>query len=130
MDMVTRKDLLKYKAMMVKSNYIIESSYKLSLPEQRLIYMLIAKIKKDDMEFTPYKFTQREINNILSKHKISYNELSRHIDSLRNKELVIVKEKSILKTKWLSSAEYLRQSGYPQQNILKMVVLSYVLMTN
>lgn len=106
MDMVTRKDLLKYKAMMVKSNYIIESSYKLSLPEQRLIYMLIAKIKKDDMEFTPYRFTQTGINNILSKHKISYNELSQHIDSLRNKELVIVKETSILKTKWLSSAEY------------------------
>ena len=104
--MVTRKDLLKYKALMVKSNYIIESSYKLSLPEQRLIYMLIAKIKKDDMEFTPYKFTQTEINNVLLKHKISFNELSQHIDSLRNKELVIVKEKSILKTKWLSSAEY------------------------
>jgi len=103
---VTRKDLLKYKNLMVKSNYIIESSYKLSLQEQRLIYILTTKINKDDIEFTPYKFTQTEINGILSKHKISFNELSQHIDSLRNKELVIIKEESILKTKWLSSAEY------------------------
>ncbi len=108
---VTRKDLLKYKNLMVKSNYIIESSYKLSLQEQRLIYILTAKINKDDIEFTPYKFTQTEINNILSKHKISFNELSQHIDSLRNKELVIIKEESILKTKWLSSAEYFKDGS-------------------
>ncbi len=104
--MVTRGDLLKYKTLMVKSNYIIEASYKLNLQEQRLIYILTTKISKDDIDFKSYRFTQTEINNILSKHKISFNELSQHIDSLRNRELVIVKENSILKTKWLSSAEY------------------------
>ncbi|MBW9159001.1 replication initiation protein [Clostridium sp. FP2] len=109
--MVTRKDLLKYKNLMVKSNYIIESSYKLSLQEQRLICILTAKINKDDIEFATYKFTHSEINNILSKHKISFNELSQHIDSLRNKELVIIKEESLLKTKWLSSAEYFKDGS-------------------
>lgn len=108
---VTRKDLLKYKNLMVKSNYIIESSYKLSLQEQRLICILTAKINKDDIEFATYKFTHSEINNILSKHKISFNELSQHIDSLRNKELVIIKEESLLKTKWLSSAEYFKDGS-------------------
>ena len=91
---------------MVKSNYIIEASYKLSLQEQRLIYILTAKINKDDIEFKPCKFTQTEINNILSKHKISFKELKQHINSLKNRDLVIIKEKSILETKWLSSAEY------------------------
>ncbi|MBU3130172.1 replication initiation protein [Clostridium tagluense] len=109
--MVTRKDLLKHKNLMVKSNYIIESSYKLSLQEQRLICILTAKINKDDIEFATYKFTHSEINNILSKHKISFNELSQHIDSLRNKELVIIKEESLLKTKWLSSAEYFKDGS-------------------
>jgi plasmid replication initiation protein len=102
----TKKELLKYKTLMVKSNYIIEASYKLSLQEQRLIYILTAKINKDDIEFKPCKFTQTEINNILSKHKISFKELKQHINSLKNRDLVIIKEKSILETKWLSSAEY------------------------
>jgi len=109
--MATRKDLLKYKSLMVKSNYIIESSYKLNLQEQRLIYILTTKINKNDKEFKPYKFTQSEVNNILLKHRISYNELSQHIDNLRNKELIIVKEESILKTKWLSSAEYFKNGS-------------------
>ena len=91
---------------MVKSNYIIEASYKLSLQEQRLIYILTSKISKDDIDFKSCKFTQNEVSSILSKHKISFNELSQYIDSLRNRELVIIKEDSILKIKWLSSAEY------------------------
>ena len=109
--MTTNKDLQKYKALMVKSNYIIESSYKLNLQEQRLIYILTTKINKDDIQFTPYKFTQTEVNSILLKHKISFNDLKQHINSLRNKELVIVKEESTLETKWLSSAEYFKDGS-------------------
>lgn len=104
--MITKRDLAKYKTLMVKSNYIIEASYKLNLQEQRLIYILTSKINKDDIAFKPYKFTQKEINSILSKHKITLNELVQHINSLRNRELIIIKENSILNTKWLSSAEY------------------------
>lgn len=96
---------------MVKSNYIIESSYKLNLQEQRLIYILTTKINKDDIQFTPYKFTQSEVNSILLKHKLSFNDLKQHINSLRNKELVIVKEESTLETKWLSSAEYFKNGS-------------------
>ena len=104
--MITKNDLLKYKNLMVKSNYIIEASYKLNLQEQRIIYILTSKIDKDDIDFKACKFTQNEISKILLKHKITFNELSQYIDNLRNRELVIIKEKSILKTKWLSSAEY------------------------
>ena len=108
---INSKKLQKYKALMVKSNYIIESSYKLNLQEQRLIYILTTKINKDDIQFTPYKFTQAEVNSILLKHKLSFNDLKQHINSLRNKELVIVKEESTLETKWLSSAEYFKNGS-------------------
>ena len=103
MDM--KNDLVKYKTLMVKSNYIIEASYKLNLQEQRLIYILTTKIEKDDTQFKSYRFTQSEVNNILSKHKITFRELSQNIDSLRNKELIIKTEKSVLQMKWLSSRE-------------------------
>src|SRR5690242_11781943 len=93
-------------SLMVKSNYIIEASYKLNLQEQRLIYILTTTINKDDKKFKPYKFTQNEVNSILSKHKLTFEELRKHITSLRNRELVIIKQNSVLETKWLSSAEY------------------------
>lgn len=111
-ELVTKKDLLKYKSIMVKSNYIIEASYKLSLQEQRLIYLLTAKINKSDTYFKPYKFTRSEVSNILSKHNLTFSELSNYIDNLRNKELVIIKENSILKAKWLSSAEYFTDGSF------------------
>ena len=90
----------------VKSNYFIEASYKLSLQEHRITYILTTKIEKNDDKFKPYRFNQKEISNILKNHKFTMSELIKTIDSLRNKELVIRKESSVLTTKWLSSAEY------------------------
>ncbi|MBC8059631.1 MAG: replication initiation protein [Clostridiaceae bacterium] len=91
---------------LVKSNYFIEASYKLSLQEHRITYILTTKIEKNDEEFKPYRFSSKEITNILKNHKFTMAELIKTIDSLRNKELVIRKESSVLTTKWLSSAEY------------------------
>lgn len=97
----------------MKSNYIIEASYKLSLGEQRVIYTLTSMIKKDDIEFKPYKLSVKEFNTILgTKSKNMYNQVSQYIEGLRDKDLTIIKERSILKTKWLSSAEYFIADGY------------------
>lgn len=97
---------------MVKSNYIIEASYKLSLQEQRLIYLLTSKIEKNDFEFKPYRFSIKEIAYAIgSKHKNMYFEINKCIDNLRSRSLTIIKEKSILKTNWLSSAEYFIDEG-------------------
>lgn len=102
----------KYKSLMVKSNYIIEASYKLSLQEQRIIYILLSKIKKDDEEFKVYKFSVKEIaNTIKTNHKGMHSEVSKNIDNLRNKNLTIIKDNSILRIKWLSSAQYFVGQG-------------------
>jgi plasmid replication initiation protein len=101
------------KHLIVKSNYIIEASYKLSLGEQRVIYTLTSMIKKDDVEFKPYKLSVKEFSTLLgTKSKNMYNQVSQYIESLRDKDLTIIKERSILKTKWLSSAEYFIGDGY------------------
>lgn len=107
-----QQKVLNYKNLIVRSNYIIEASYKLSLQEQRIIYILTTKINKDDESFKPYRFTVKEVADIIgSKHKNMYAEISKHIDSLRDRDLTIIKDKSILKTKWLSSAEYFINEG-------------------
>lgn len=99
--------------LIVKSNYIVEASYKLTLGEQRVIYILTSMINKDDEEFKPYKLTVKEFAEILgTKNKDSYSRVSQYVELLRERDLTIVKEKSILKTKWLSSAEYFIDEGY------------------
>lgn len=99
--------------LIVKSNYIVEASYKLSLGEQRVIYILTSMIDKDDEEFKPYKLTIKEFAEILgTKNKDLYSRVSQYVELLRERDLTIVREKSVLKTKWLSSAEYFVDEGY------------------
>lgn len=105
--------LNKIKPIIYKSNYIVEASYKLTLGEQRIIHVLTSMINKDDEEFKVYKLTIKEFVEILgSKNKNIYTEVARYIESLRERDLKIIKEKSTLKTKWLSSAEYFHNEGY------------------
>jgi plasmid replication initiation protein len=99
--------------LIVKSNYIVEASYKLSLGEQRVIYVLTSMIKPDDKEFKTYRLTVKEFAEILgTKSKDMYAQVARYVEGLRDRDLTIIKEKSILKTKWLSSAEYFIDDGY------------------
>jgi plasmid replication initiation protein len=101
------------KKLVVKSNYIVEASYKLSLGEQRVIYVLTSMIQFNDEDFKPYKFTVKEFTEILgTKSKDMYKQVAEYVEGLRDRDLTIIKEKSILKTKWLSSAEYFTDDGY------------------
>jgi plasmid replication initiation protein len=105
--------MAKHKNLIVKSNYIVEASYKLSVGEQRVIYVLTAMINKDDEDFKLYKFTAKEFANIIgTKSKNIYSQVSQYVEALRDRDLTIIKEKSVLKTKWLSSAEYFVDEGY------------------
>lgn len=101
------------KNLIVKSNYIVEASYKLSLGEQRIIYVLTSMINQNDEEFKPYKLTVKEFTEILgTRSNNMYSQVSQYVESLRERDLTIMKTKSILKTKWLSSAEYFTDDGY------------------
>lgn len=105
--------MAEFRDLIVKSNYIVEASYRLSLGEQRVIYVLTSMISQNDEEFKPYKLTVKEFAEILeTKSKNMYTQVAKYIDTLRERDLTIVKEKSVLKTKWLSSAEYFVDSGY------------------
>jgi len=105
--------MVKNNKLIVKSNYIVEASYKLSLGEQRVIYVLASMIRSDDKEFKNYRLTVKEFAEILgTKSKDMYAQVARYIEGLRERDLTIIKEKSILKTKWLSSAEYFIDDGF------------------
>jgi hypothetical protein len=48
-------------SLIVKSNHLIESSYKLGLTEMKIISKLTATIKKEDKDFKVYKFKTGEL---------------------------------------------------------------------
>ena len=72
--------MVKNNKLIVKSNYIVEASYKLSLGEQRVIYVLASMIRSDDKEFKNYRLTVKEFAEILgTKSKDMYAQVARYI---------------------------------------------------
>lgn len=54
------------KALVVKSNDLIEAQQRLSIQEQRIILLLISKVRPEDINFLWYKFKIRDLAKFLS----------------------------------------------------------------
>ena len=53
--------LMSPKALVVKSNKLVEARQRLSVQEQRVILLLISKIRPEDVNFLWYKFQIRDL---------------------------------------------------------------------
>lgn len=101
--------------LVVKSNEIVEASYKLSLQEQRIILFMASKIQKEDEDFKPVKLSIDEFTSLLNlSGKSKYKEMKDIASKLRRRELIIYKPKSELRISWLSSEEYFYDQGYAE----------------
>ena len=70
-------------------------------------------INKDDVDFKRYRLTIKEFIKITkTKDKNIYKNVAGYVESLRRRDLTIIKANSILKLNWLSSAEYFDKQGY------------------
>lgn len=102
----------KANSLIVKSNHLIESSYKLGLTEMKIISKLISNIKKDDKDFHVYTFKTGELLHDLQLWKNNYKELDIASDKLLSRTLSIKKENGgLLKVNFLSSFEYKKMDG-------------------
>ena len=101
------------KRIVVKSNYLIEASYRLSLQEQRLILLMVSKIKPDDRNFHVYQIAIKDFNRIVGiKGEANYQRTKELTKKLLERSLQIIKDNSTLQVSWLSSAEYFEGKGY------------------
>ncbi len=101
------------KRVVVKSNYLIEASYRLSLQEQRLILLMVSKIKPDDRNFHVYQIAIKDFNRIVGIiGEASYQRTKELTKKLLERSLQIIKDNSTLQVSWLSSAEYFEGKGY------------------
>ena len=101
--------------LVIKSNEIVEASYRLSLQEQRIILFMASKIQKDDEDFKPVKLSIDEFVTLLKlKGKSKHKEMEEIASKLRRRELIINKPNSKLRISWLSSEEYFYGQGYAE----------------
>lgn len=96
-----------------KSNFfIMNSSYDLSLEEQKLILTIASMVQPMDEDFKPYKFKINEFMKLLGVNtKTKYTEIPKITKELMKKVFEIEEDDTIIQTAWLSSATYKKGSG-------------------
>lgn len=96
-----------------KSNYfIMNSSYDLSLEEQKLILTLASMVQPSDEDFKPYRFKISEFMNLLGVDtKTKYTEVPKITKELMKKVFEIDEDDELIQISWLSSATYKKGRG-------------------
>ena len=99
--------------LVTKSNYLImNSSYDLSLEEQKVILTLASMVQPNDEEFKPYKFKVIDFMNMLGVDtKTKYTEVPKITKGLMKKVFEIQEGDEIVQLAWLSSARYKKGDG-------------------
>ena len=101
------------KQLVVKSNCLVEASYKLTIQEQRIILLMASMVKPEDEDFQIYRIKIKDFLDLVGiKDQGKYPEIKKITRTLRSRELIIHKPGSELQIGWLSSAEYFDGKGY------------------
>lgn len=99
--------------LVTKSNYfIMNSSYDLSLEEQKVILTLASMVQPEDEGFKPYKFKIADFMQLLGvENQAKYTEIPKITKELMKKVFEIEEDDTIIQTAWLSSATYKKGTG-------------------
>lgn len=100
--------------LVTKSNYLImNSSYDLSLEEQKIILTLASMVQPTDEEFKPYKFKISEFIELLGlETQTKYTKVPKITKELMKKVFEIHEGNKVIQTAWLNGAVYEKGSGY------------------
>lgn len=107
--------------LVVKSNQIIEASYRLTLSEQRLILLCVQQIKRGAVfsKSDTFDISVREFSDAYGiSHDRAYSELQKVADRLYERSVIVHNPDpdrptiSATKTRWISSIDYVPSGGY------------------
>ena len=103
------------KQLVVKANKLIEASYYLTLNEQRLILLAITQIRRDTALYSHDEFVisaEDWVSAFQVEPKNAYRDLQAISNQLFERYITIESAKgNPLKTRWISSIEYLSNEG-------------------
>lgn len=94
-------------AIVTKANKLIESRYRLSLQEQKIVYSIISLLSPDDEGFSLFRFKVKDLArfcNINSKN--AYRELQEVSRLLLTRVITIKEENRYIQSHWVQSAVY------------------------
>ncbi|WWU66767.1 replication initiation protein (plasmid) [Clostridium baratii] len=99
--------------LVTKSNYfIMNSSYDLSLEEQKIILTLASMVQPTDEEFKKYRFKIADFVELMGiKTQTKYTEIPKITKELMKKVFEIQEDRKLIQISWLSSATYEKGSG-------------------
>ena len=95
------------KELVVKSNQVVEASYRLSVTEQRVLLSAIAKIPKqvEVSEDVIYTVNVQDLNKIGIHEKASYRELKLAVDRLYERSINFI-DGSTSKIRWVQRIDF------------------------
>ena len=101
------------KALVVKSNKLVEARQRLSIQEQRIILLLISKIRPEDINFLWYKFQITDLAKFLGleKSKRIYIDVRKAVRKLMKRVITIDRKGENIDLHWIESAAY-GEKGY------------------
>ena len=100
------------KALIIKSNKIIEARYKLNPIETKIIMILISLIEPNDCDFKGFKLKVKDVANLIGIESTNkYSRLKSVTGKLVGKKITIQEEDGLLQATWLSSTKYYDNDG-------------------
>jgi len=109
---------MKKNDLIVKSNQLIESGYRLSAIEQKLILSIVSMVNPKDKDFFRYKLKISDFMELSeTKGKTTYKRIRQVSKRLMQKVFEIQRPNSVLQLAWFSSAEYFEGEGYVEIGI-------------
>jgi len=116
------------KALVVKSNDLVESRQRLSVQEQRIILLLISKIRLEDVDFLWYKFKIRDLAKFLGLETSNriYVDVRKAIRKLIKRVITFDRKGRNIDLNWIQAAEY-GEKGYVKiciNHVLKPYLLN------
>lgn len=98
-------------SLVVKSNKLIEAKYKLNLNEQKIILYAVSKLNRNKDKFNILDLKTNEFTNLIDTSPKRYSEIRKIVKGMMDKKVIINTSKSELITNWVSSIEYIKNTG-------------------
>ena len=102
------KLIMSPKALVVKSNDLVEARQRLSIQEQRIICLLISKIRPEDINFLWYKFKIRALASFLGLETSNrlYADVRKALRKLIKRVVTVDRKGRNIDLNWVQAAEY------------------------
>lgn len=101
------------KNLVVKSNDLIEATYRLTLQEQRILLVLASKVQPQDEELKIYKFKVQDFVDIIGAKRGTgiYSYIKDIVTGLQTKTLILRRGSKTIVSNWLITSVYEDNEG-------------------